>query len=98
MTVVATIAAEKHSAPILMPPCINSDPLRLGRSPLITGAQPPSLWAPTPMITLFTLLAVLLLVSLGHLSMLAVDLSAFPGGLAGVLVLLVVVLLLTRRI
>lgn len=50
------------------------------------------------MITLLALLAVVLLVSLGHLSVLAVDLSAFPGGLAGVLVLLVVALLLTRRI
>lgn len=50
------------------------------------------------MITLLILIVVVLLVSLGQLTVFDVDLSAFPGGLAGVLVLVVVALLVTRRI
>ncbi len=50
------------------------------------------------MLTLLALVAVVLLLSVGQLSTFDLDLSAFPGGTAGVLVLVVVVLLLTRRI
>ena len=50
------------------------------------------------MVTLLVLLVVVLLVSLGQLSMFDIDLSAFPGGIVGVLVLVVVALLVTRRI
>lgn len=50
------------------------------------------------MLTLLALIVVVLLLSVGQLSTFDFDLSAFPGGTAGVLVLVVVVLLLTRRI
>ncbi len=50
------------------------------------------------MITLLVLLVVVLLVSLGQLTVFDIDLSAFPGGVVGVLVLVVVALLVTRRI
>ncbi len=50
------------------------------------------------MITLLVLLVVVLLVSLGQLTMFDIDLSAFPGGITGVLVLVVIGLLVTRRI
>ena len=50
------------------------------------------------MITLLVLLVVVLLVSLGQLTVFDIDLSAFPGGITGVLVLVVVALLVTRRI
>ena len=50
------------------------------------------------MVTLLVLIVVVLLVSLGQLSMFEIDLSAFPGGIVGVLVLVVIGLLLTRRI
>ena len=50
------------------------------------------------MVTLLVLLVVVLLVSLGQLSMFDIDLSAFPGGVVGVLVLVVIGLLVTRRI
>ncbi len=50
------------------------------------------------MITLLILLVVVLLVSLGQLTVFDIDLSAFPGGIVGVLVLVVVALLVTRRI
>ena len=50
------------------------------------------------MVTLLVLIVVVLLVSLGQLSMFDIDLSAFPGGIVGVLVLVVIGLLLTRRI
>ncbi len=50
------------------------------------------------MITLLVLIVVVLLVSLGQLTVFDIDLSAFPGGIVGVLVLVVVALLVTRRI
>lgn len=50
------------------------------------------------MITLLVLIVVVLLVSLGQLTLFDIDLSAFPGGIMGVLVLVVVALLVTRRI
>lgn len=50
------------------------------------------------MITLLVLLVVVLLVSLGQWTVFDIDLSAFPGGIAGVLVLVVIALLVTRRI
>ena len=50
------------------------------------------------MVTLLVLIVVVLLVSLGQLSMFDFDLSAFPGGIVGVLVLVVIGLLVTRRI
>ncbi len=50
------------------------------------------------MLTLLALVVIVLLLSVGQLSTLDLDFSAFPGGTAGVLVLVVVVLLLTRRI
>jgi len=50
------------------------------------------------MLTLLMLIVVLLLVSAGQFASFDLDFSAFPGGTAGVLVLVVVVLLLTRRI
>ncbi len=50
------------------------------------------------MITLLVLIVVVLLVSLGQLTLFDIDLSAFPGGIVGVLVLIVVALLVTRRI
>ena len=50
------------------------------------------------MVTLLVLLLVVLLLSVGQLSMFDIDLSAFPGGIVGVLVLVVVALLVTRRI
>lgn len=50
------------------------------------------------MLTLLMLIVVILLVSAGQLSVFDFDFSAFPGGAAGVLVLVVVALLLTRRI
>lgn len=50
------------------------------------------------MITLLILIVVVLLVSLGQLTVFDIDLSAFPGGTMGVLVLIVVALLVTRRI
>lgn len=49
------------------------------------------------MITLLFLTVVALLVSIGHLTAFNLD-SAFPGGVAGVLALVVVALLVTRRI
>ncbi len=50
------------------------------------------------MVTLLFLVVVALLVSVGHLTAFNLDLSAFPGGAAGVLALIVVALLVTRRI
>jgi len=50
------------------------------------------------MLTLLMLIVVLILVSAGQFTSFDLDFSAFPGGTAGVLVLVVVVLLLTRRI
>jgi hypothetical protein len=50
------------------------------------------------MVTLLILIVIVLLVSLGQLSMFDIDLSAFPGGIVGVLVLVVLALLVTRRI
>ncbi len=50
------------------------------------------------MVTLLVLIVVVLLVSLGQLTVFDIDLSAFPGGIVGVLVLVVVALLVTRRI
>ncbi len=50
------------------------------------------------MVTLIILIVVVLLVSLGQLTVFDIDLSAFPGGIVGVLVLVVVALLVTRRI
>ena len=50
------------------------------------------------MVTLLILLVVVLLVSLGQLTVFDIDLSAFPGGIVGVLVLVVIGLLVTRRI
>jgi len=50
------------------------------------------------MVTLLILIVVILLVSLGQLTVFDIDLSAFPGGIVGVLVLIVVALLVTRRI
>jgi len=50
------------------------------------------------MLTLLVLVVTVLLVSVGQLSTFDLDFSAFPGGTAGVMVLVVVVLLLTRRI
>ena len=50
------------------------------------------------MITLLVLIVVVLLVSLGQLTVFDIDLSAFPGGIVGVLVLVVIALLVTRRI
>ena len=50
------------------------------------------------MITLLVLLVVVLLVSLGQLTLFDIDLSAFPGGIVGVLVLVAIGLLVTRRI
>ncbi len=50
------------------------------------------------MVTLLILIVVVLLVTAGQFSSFDFDFSAFPGGTAGVLVLVVVILLLTRRI
>ncbi len=50
------------------------------------------------MLTLFVLIVVVLLISAGQFSLFDIDLSAFPGGTAGVLVLVVIALLLTRRV
>lgn len=50
------------------------------------------------MITLLILIVVVLFVSLGQLTVFDIDFSAFPGGILGVLVLVVVALLVTRRI
>ena len=50
------------------------------------------------MVTLLVLFVVVLLVSLGQMTLFDIDLSAFPGGIVGVLVLVVVALLVTRRI
>lgn len=50
------------------------------------------------MLTLFFLVVVALLVSVGQLAAFNFDLSALPGGAAGVLALIVVALLVTRRI
>lgn len=50
------------------------------------------------MLTLLMLIVVVLLVSAGQFYAFDLDFSAFPGGTAGLLVLVVVVLLLTRRI
>ena len=50
------------------------------------------------MVTLLVLFLVVIFVSLGQLSMFEIDLSAFPGGIVGVLVLVVIGLLVTRRI
>ena len=44
------------------------------------------------------LIAVVLLISAGQFSVYNLDFSAFPGGTAGVLVLVVIALLLTRRV
>jgi len=49
-------------------------------------------------VTLFILIVVVLLVSAGQFSVFDFDFSAFPGGTAGVLVVVVVALLLTRRV
>ena len=50
------------------------------------------------MLTLLMLVVVVLLVTAGQFSTFDLDFSAFPGGTAGLLVLVVVALLLTRRI
>jgi len=50
------------------------------------------------MVTLLILVVVVLLVSAGQLSMFDIDLSAFPGGTVGVIALVVIALLVTRRI
>lgn len=50
------------------------------------------------MLTLLVIAVVVLLVVAGQLSVFDIDLSAFPGGLTGVLLLVVLALLLTRRI
>lgn len=50
------------------------------------------------MVTLLVLIVVVVLVTFGQLSLFEIDLSAFPGGLVGVLVLVVIGLLVTRRI
>ncbi len=50
------------------------------------------------MITLLFLVIAALLISLGQLAAFNIDLSSFPGGAAGVLALVVVALLVTRRI
>ena len=44
------------------------------------------------------LIVVVLLISAGQFSVYDLDFSAFPGGTAGVLVLVVIALLLTRRV
>ncbi len=49
------------------------------------------------MVTLLILVVVALLVSVGQLAAFNIDLSAFPGGAAGVLALVVIALLVTRR-
>lgn len=50
------------------------------------------------MITLLFLVVVGILVSVGQLAAFNLDLSAFPGGAAGVLALVAIALLVTRRI
>jgi len=50
------------------------------------------------MLTLIMLIVVALLVTAGQFAAFDFDLSAFPGGAAGILVLVVVALMLTRRI
>jgi hypothetical protein len=50
------------------------------------------------MLTLLMLIVVVLLISAGQFSVYNIDLSGFPGGTAGVLVLVVIALLLTRRV
>lgn len=50
------------------------------------------------MLTLLMLIVVVLLISAGQFSVYDLDFSAFPGGTAGVLVLVVIALLLTRRV
>jgi len=50
------------------------------------------------MITLLFLAVIALLVSVGQFAAFSIDLSAFPGGMAGVLALVVIALLVTRRI
>lgn len=50
------------------------------------------------MVTLLVLIVVVLLVSVGQLSVFDIDLSGFPGGAVGVLVLIVIALLVTRRL
>lgn len=50
------------------------------------------------MLTLLMLIVVVLLIGAGQFSVYDLDLSAFPGGTAGVLVLAVIALLLTRRV
>ena len=50
------------------------------------------------MITILILIFVVLLISAGQAPMFDLDLSVFPGGTAGVLVLVVIALLVTRRI
>jgi len=50
------------------------------------------------MLTLLFLVLLAVFVLAGQLSMFDIDLSAFPGGLTGVVVLAVVALLLSRRI
>ncbi len=50
------------------------------------------------MLTLLMLIVVVLLISAGQFSFYDFDFSAFPGGTAGVLVLVVIALLLTRRV
>ena len=50
------------------------------------------------MLTLLMLIVVVLLISAGQFSVLDLDFSSFPGGTAGILVLVVIALLLTRRL
>ncbi len=50
------------------------------------------------MLTLLMLVVVVLLISAGQFSVYDLGLSAFPGGTAGLLVLVVIALLLTRRV
>lgn len=50
------------------------------------------------MITLLIILVLIVAVLAGQVSMFDIDLSAFPGGITGLAVLVVVGLLLSRRI
>ncbi len=50
------------------------------------------------MLTILMLIVVVLLISAGQFSVYDLDFSAFPGGTAGLLVLVVIALLVTRRV
>lgn len=55
-------------------------------------------WPDRTLITLLFLVIAALLISFGQLAAFNIDMSAFPGGAPGVLALVVIVLLVTRRI